>query len=234
MKKMFKSKQEDLLPVANQGERHIPAVLLVDISGSMAGASIDELNQGLIEFGQALQEDSLALGRAEVSVISFNSEVKTEVGFRPATDYQAPRLAANGLTSLNEAIIEALNAIEERKAQYKEQGVSYYRPWLFVLTDGAPTDTNRESEARNRLQQAIRDKKVVYMPMGIGNADKTKLQSYYPEETKSKIVLQANAVNFREAFIWLSNSIAVVSNSDPTVSDSIELPETPSVITVGI
>ena len=65
MKKMFKSKQEDLLPVANQGERHIPAVLLVDISGSMAGASIDELNQGLIEFGQALQEDSLALGRAE-------------------------------------------------------------------------------------------------------------------------------------------------------------------------
>ena len=70
--------------------------------------------------------------------------------------------------------------------------------------------------------------------MGIGAADTSKLQSYYPDETASKIVLKANASNFREAFVWLSQSLSVVSQSDPNVSDSINLPPTPSIITVGI
>ena len=48
---------KDPLPTKNQGERHIPAVLLVDTSGSMSGAPIEELNRGLREFGNALQED---------------------------------------------------------------------------------------------------------------------------------------------------------------------------------
>ena len=225
----------DPLPVINPGERHVPAVLLVDTSGSMGGAPIAELNQGLIDFGQALQEDSLALGRAEVCIISFNSNIQTEMSFRPAVDYQAPSLSANGLTSLNEAIEAGLDVIEARKAEYKAQGVSYYRPWLFVLTDGAPTDIDRENAAREKLQKAIRNKKVVYMPMGIGQgADTAKLQSYYPNETASKVVLKASASNFKEAFVWLSQSLSEVSRSDPNVSDSINLPPTPSIITVGI
>lgn len=232
----------DPLPVTNPGERHVPAVLLVDTSKSMSGAPIDELNQGLIDFGQGLQEDSLALGRAEVCVISFNSNVQTEMGFRPATNYQAPSLSANGLTSLNEAIEAALDAIESRKAEYIAEGVSWYRPWLFVLTDGAPTDTERENAAKERLRKAINNKKVVYMPMGIGHADTAKLQEYYPEvyvdeetgKPKAKIVLKANTSNFKEAFVWLSSSLTQVSNSDPNTSDSIDLPLTPSIITVGI
>jgi len=225
----------DPLPVTNQGERHIPAVLIVDTSGSMSGAPINELNQGLREFGNALQEDSLALGRAEVCIISFNSSVQTEMGFRPAADYEAPTLSANGLTSFNEAIQAGLDAIESRKQEYKNQGVSYYRPWLFVLTDGAPTDTNLESAAKNRLQNAIRNKKVTYMPMGIGDgADTRKLQEYYPPEASVKPVLKADAKNFKEAFVWLSASISVISNSDPNNTSQVNLPPTPSIITVGI
>lgn len=225
----------DPLPVVNHGERHVPAVLLVDNSGSMAGKPIEELNEGLKEFGKALQEDSLALGRAEVCVISFNSTVQTEMSFRPAEEYEAPELSANGLTAFNQAIEEGLNAIEERKAEYRDQGISYYRPWLFVLTDGAPTDEEEFGDvAKARLQHAIRDKRVVYMPMAISRADTKKLQEYYPEETPSKVVLKADAENFKEAFVWLSQSLSVVSHSDPTVSDSINLPPTPSIITVGI
>lgn len=225
----------DPVPVENQGERHIPAVLLVDTSGSMYGAPIAELNRGLIAFGEALREDPLALGRAEVCVISFNSTVQTEMSFRPASQYEAPVLEADGGTSFNEAIEKALDLIEERKAEYKSLGVSYYRPWLFVLTDGVPTDSQREAAAKSRLCSFIENKKVVYMPMGIGEkADKKKLQSYYPEDTEKKIVLQASSSNFKEAFVWLSNSIGVVSHSDPNVSSQVNLPPTPSIITVGL
>lgn len=226
---------KDPLPTKNQGERHIPAVLLVDTSGSMSGAPIEELNRGLREFGNALQEDSLALGRAEVCIISFNSSVETEMGFRPAVDYEAPTLSASGLTSFNEAIQAGLDAIESRKKEYKDQGVSYYRPWLFVLTDGAPTDTGLEASAKSRLQDAIRNKKVTYMPMGIGDgADTRKLQEYYPDEAAAKPVLKADAKNFKEAFVWLSASISLISKSDPNTTSQVNLPPTQSMITVGI
>lgn len=225
----------DPLPITNYGERHIAAVLLVDTSGSMGGAPINELNQGLKAFGDALQNDSLALGRAEVCVISFNSTVQTEMSFRPAANYEAPVLTAGGLTSLNEAIEAGLDALEARKREYKDNGVSYYRPWLFLLTDGAPTDSSSEASAKSRLQAAIRNKKVVYMPMGIGSgADTAKLQSYYPDEAAARPVLKASATNFKEAFVWLSSSIAEVSHSDPSVASQINTPPTPSCITIGI
>lgn len=226
---------QDPLPVINPGERHIPAVILVDNSGSMDGAPIDELNQGLINFGNALLEDSLARGRADVCIISFNSNVRTEMSFRPAADYTPPVLSAGGLTVLNQAIINGLDVIEMRKAQYKKQGVSYYRPWLFLLTDGAPTDSEYESDAKEKLRSAIANKKIVYMPMGIGQyADTKKLQEYYPEDTKAKVVLKADANRFKEAFVWLSSSISMVTKSNPNITDQIELPTTPSGIIVGI
>lgn len=228
------SVQIPLLPI-NPGERHVPVVILVDVSGSMTGNPIAELNQGLIEFGQALQEDSLALGRAEVCVIAFNSDVRTEMGFRPATEYQAPELIAGGGTSLNAAIEAGLDAIEERKTVYKSQGISYYRPWLFVLTDGAPTDTYKEETVMPRLQQAIEGKKVVYMPMGVGEAaDIRKLQEYYPDSVQAKVVLKAAKNDFKEAFVWLSSSIAEVSHSDPTTTSEIKTPVVPQTIDIVV
>lgn len=224
----------DPLPI-NPGERHIPVVLLVDISGSMIGDPIAELNRGLAEFGIALESDDLALGRAEVCIISFNSSIQNEMEFCPAAQYYAPVLSAGGGTSLNEAIEAGLDAIENRKAIYKSQGIPYYRPWLFVLTDGAPTDGYKEDATKERLSKAIENKKVVYMPMAIGaNADINKLQEYYPGSAKVKPVLKADANNFKEAFVWLSTSIAQVSHSDPTIASEISLPDLPGGITVGI
>jgi uncharacterized protein YegL len=227
--------KQDPLPPVNPGERHIPAVILVDNSGSMDGAPIEELNQGLKNFGNALLEDSLARGRAEICIISFNSNVRTEMSFRPAADYVPPVLSAGGLTVLNQAIINGLDVIEMRKAQYKKKGISYYRPWLFLLTDGAPTDNEYEADAKKKLRDAISNKKVVYMPMGVGQyADTKKLQEYYPEGTENKVILRADANRFKEAFVWLSSSISMVTRSNPDITDHIELPPTPNNITVGL
>lgn len=225
----------ELVAPINPGERHIAAALVVDNSTSMMGKPIDELNMGLSEFGQALQQDSLALGRAEITVISFNSSVQTEMPFKPASEYQAPELAAGGLTALNEAINTALDALDERKKVYKDNGIAYYRPWLFVLTDGEASDDEIEASTKERLRSYIEHKKVVYMPMGIGErANKAKLQDYYPEDADSKLVLSADAKNFKEVFVWLSESLSVISHSDPNVSSEVNLPPTPSIITVGI
>ncbi len=221
---------EDRMPmVDNMGEQHIACVLLVDVSGSMGGNRLLELKEGLRAFGSALQQDMQARGCTDVCVISFSDSVQTEIPFCPASGYNAPEwLTAGGLTSLNQAILAGLEAIEERKSLYKSLGVSYYRPWMFLLTDGAPTDNEYEGVAKQKLSEAINGKKVIFFPMGIGeNADMAKLASY-----SGGRVMRATAEHFKDAFVWVSNSISVVANSFQ--ASKVDLPPTPEGIQIEI
>lgn len=217
------------MPPENYGEQHIACVLLVDISGSMM-FSMDELHQGLDSFRMALQQDEQACGCADVSLIAFNNIVQTIVPFCPASVFFPPRLEAGGKTCMNGAIIEGLRIIEERKALYKSYGISYFRPWMFLLTDGEPTDHGMEGQARQMLQSAITGNKINFFPMGIGNkVNFQKLRSYAgPNGT----VLKASQENFHEAFVWLSSSLSAISNS--AGMSQATLPPLPNMITVSI
>lgn len=218
--------------IMNPGEKHIACVLLVDTSGSMSGAPIRELNEGLKAFGEALAADDHASGVADVCVIEYNSTVSIKTPFCPATDYVAPVLSAGGLTAMNEAIIAGLDAIEQQKQNYKNSGTDYFRPWLFLLTDGVPTDQDLAADAHQRLGEALANKKVNFFPMGIGaGADIQTLKSY--TLGGSGVVLKAEKNNFREAFVWLSSSMAVTGNSKPG-DEKIDLPPTPSTLTIDL
>ena len=222
-----------MIDIMNTGEKHIACVLLVDTSGSMSCENaINELNQGLREFGEALKMDSKAYGCADVCVISFNNTVQEEVPFSPAANFTAPTLSAYGCTALNEAIITGLDAIEMRKQEYKDIGVDYWRPWIFLLTDGLPTDDEYFESARTRIRDALDRKKINFFPMGIGpNADIAYLKQYTKDG--SGMVLKANLNNFKEAFVWLSSSMSVISNSDSSMT-STTLEPLPKSITIDL
>ncbi len=55
---------------ADNPEPRCPCLLLLDTSGSMNGAAINELNAGLVAFKEELSADSLAMKRVEVAVRS--------------------------------------------------------------------------------------------------------------------------------------------------------------------
>lgn len=223
-----------LIEPVNPGEPHIAAAVAVDRSISMMGRPIREVNEGLKLLGEALKEDELASGRADITVISFGNTAETEMGFRPAASYQAPELTTDGLTALNEAIDKALDALEARTREYRNSGIKYYRPWLFVLTDGKASDEEKESAVRARLRECIEKGKVNFFPMGIGEAaDLEKLRSYYPENAESKLVLSADKKTFRQCFVWISQSMLVISNSNSEIGGEISLPMPGSDIKVG-
>ena len=223
---------QDNRPPKNSFEKHLPCIILTDCSGGMAGAPIAELNQGFVEFGKALQADSLAQGRVDVCVMSFSDTVKTELGFRSAEDYQAPTLVAGGLVDFNHAVIAALNQLDERKMECKQMGVFLYKPWLFVLLSGNPTDDKLEADAKERLQYYISHKKINYFPMGIGNADLSLLQSYYPDNDVFKPVLKADQKNFKDIFEWLATNIAAVVGHARSFSGPVESTPVPQSITL--
>jgi uncharacterized protein YegL len=134
---------------------------------------------------------------------------------------------------MNEAIITALDAIDQRKQEYRAIGVDYWRPWLFLMTDGIPTDTAYEADAKRRLQDALTRKKINFFPMGIGPASETpdKLKQY--TLNGNGMVLKASLNNFKEAFVWVSNSMSVISNSNPYEKNA-EMPPIPNTISIEL
>lgn len=187
--------------IRNPGERHLAVALVVDTSTSMKGKALEELNHTFKEIGQILEEDGIASGRIDLTVISFNSIVKTEMEFKSAIEYQPPEFVVGGRSVLNEAIDTALDALEKRKRLFWEFGVFYYRPCLIVFSDWKASDLEREYAVRNRLQDEIRRKRVVFMPVGIGNdIDVKKAMEYYPEEKTCCPLFRCDQI--REVFGW--------------------------------
>jgi uncharacterized protein YegL len=69
---MMEPKLEDVEFAENPDPR-CPCILLLDVSSSMAGASIDALNQGLKAFQREVSQDAIAARRVEVAIVTFRT-----------------------------------------------------------------------------------------------------------------------------------------------------------------
>ncbi|HEY9873663.1 MAG TPA: VWA domain-containing protein, partial [Candidatus Obscuribacterales bacterium] len=100
---------EEAVEFAENPEPRCPCVLLLDTSGSMNGARIDALNQGLRTFQEDLVKNDLAKKRVEIAIVSFNNDIKVVQTFVTADQFEAPMLTAQGLTHTGSAIQKALD-----------------------------------------------------------------------------------------------------------------------------
>ena len=195
-------------------EPRCPCVLLLDNSGSMDGAPIAQLNAGLRQFQSELANDPLAAKRVEIAIITFGPVV-VQQDFVTADMFQAPQLHSAAGTPLGEAIFESLDLIDLRKKQYQANGIAYYRPWVFLITDGAPTDEWRA--AARAVQEAENRKALAFFSVGVDQANFDVLREVSP-----RTPLRLRGLAFREMFQWLSNSLSSVSKS--RVGEALELP----------
>lgn len=215
--------EHDFIPSADvlfaeNPEQRCPCVLLLDTSGSMSRApdgggtsAIAQLSDGLDVFKQAIAADSVAAKRVELAVVAFADDVDILQDFNPVEYFRPPELVAAGRTAMGRAIRCALELIERRKETYKANGVSYYRPWVFLITDGEPTDLGWE-EAVTAIHQAEDQRKLLFFVVGVEPARMEVLARVaHPERGPIKLKDQRNS--FSELFKWLSSSMSAVSRS---------------------
>jgi uncharacterized protein YegL len=129
--------------------------------------------------------------------------------FNTAECFFDPQLEAVGDTPIGEAIRKGIELIRARKEQYRANGISFYRPWIFLITDGAPTDEWQSAAALVREGEA--SKAFAFFTIGVNKADM--------KVVREPVKLQG--LKFREFFQWLSNSMKSASRSNP--GDRIQL-----------
>lgn len=200
---------------ANNPEPRCPCVLLLDTSGSMQGQAIQDLNAGLVAYKEELAADSLAAKRVEVAVVTFGGTVQVMTDFQTAENFQPPTLTASGNTPMGEAILRGVDMVTQRKALYRTNGVAFYRPWIFLITDGGPTDS--WNEAAERIKQGEHAKNFSFFSVGVEGANMDVLKQIAVREP-----LKLKGTRFRDLFQWLSNSQQSVSRSTP--GDKVALP----------
>lgn len=219
---------EDLV---NNPMRRVPVCLCLDTSTSMnsvagefsaGGASdpddqstgIEKLNAGIELLFDAIKEDEIARYAAEISIVTFSDDAECISDFSSIDRQEVPELVADGNTCMGEGINLALDLLEKRKQEYRENGVDYYQPWLVLMTDGeANGDAEEYQKAVERVKKAVGEKKLTVFAIGIGDyADMNALSELSPNRPPLKL----KGLKFSEFFTWLSQSVSITSQSDPS------------------
>jgi len=151
----------------------IPFYLVCDESGSMAGAPIDAVNQGLAEIFREIAADPLVDDKVLIGVIAFQATAEVLVPLSSTSEtVTIPSCNAGGTTSYKSAFIKLKEQIREDIARIQSLGHTVGRPVVFFMSDGAP---NRENWQEAHAALVDRDESInPYRPhiisFGVGDA----------------------------------------------------------------
>ena len=215
---------QDMVEFAENPEPRCPCVIVLNICEFEGPGRLEALKEGIQTFKRELQEDALASLRVEVAVITYgwgrsqlhkDFATADEFEFNPGSDeFKFPGRIDPASGSINEMDL-ALDIIEERKALYRQSGISYYRPWIIQLLSciSCPiVDRGLQAAALQRISIAEREKKAAFFAIGTDDMDMRQVAETYPIP-RPPLLLKGLA--FRELFLWLSGSMNRVSSSRP-------------------
>ena len=224
--------------VAENYEQKCLCVLVLDLSGSMneivddstavatgqtiyvdgknynivtGGISkLDNLIEGLQSFYTDIENDETTSQRLELAVVTFGDSVNVIQSPSLISDIQLPELMADGDTALVDAVDEAIDIVNNRKTWYKSTGQPYYRPWIILITDGEPNEGQDVSTLASKIKKDTSEKKYVFLPIGVDNANMQVLQSIQGQIPAMKL----KGTKFGSFFKWLSASMGTIVNAE--------------------
>jgi uncharacterized protein YegL len=205
-----------------QFNRRLPVYLLIDHSGSMAGAKIVQVNQGIQLLYTELMNDPRSAATVNISIIPFESQAY-QMDLVPIQQFTAPQFSAGGGTALGAALKLLNDSLDSDLITNQPGQKGDYKPLVFLLTDGQPGDS-WQGEAQ-RLKSRTTGKTANVVALAIGpDADVNMLKQVTDTVLKIEIV---DGEILRKFFIWVTASIKVASASAAQGKATVQLQTPP-------
>jgi len=185
----------------------LPVLLLVDVSYSMSGAPIEEVNSALKDMIEAFKNEAQLETEIIISVITFGNEVAKCFPFTPAENITIESLVANGMTPMGTALKMAKDMIEDKE----ETPSRAYRPTVVLMSDGGPNDS--WEQPMNDFISSGRSAKCDRMAMAIGNGADESVLNQFIEGCEHPLFRAENATEIAKFFQKVTMSVTTRSQS---------------------
>ncbi|ACU58664.1 vWA domain-containing protein [Chitinophaga pinensis] len=211
--------------------RRLPVYLVLDTSGSMSGEPIEAVKNGVQVLISTLRQDPYALETAFLSLITFDSDARQLVPLTDLSSFQMPELKASGGTSLGSALELVADSINREVAKSTPDVKGDWKPLVFLMTDGIPTDT-----WQNGLNAFQNTKIGITVACAAGNGADVNLLK---QITNTVVSLDtADAATIKAFFKWVSASVSTgsqkVESGDKEVAGLNELPPPPPEVNIVV
>lgn len=212
--------------------RRLPVFLLLDVSDSMAGDSHHHLQQGLERLAKSLRQDPHALETVYLSVIAFAGQARTLAPLIDLPTFYTPRLPIGSGTSLGLALNHLMAEIDRQVVATTSIRRGDWKPIVYLLTDGKPTDNYQPAIQRWQQDYANR---ATLIAVGLGPYADTTILSRFANE-----VLRYNGedeADFTRFMQWVTLSVRsqslAVENKECTGTGLVSLQKSAGVLEVA-
>ncbi|RBL89949.1 vWA domain-containing protein [Chitinophaga flava] len=211
--------------------RRLPVYLLLDTSGSMSGEPIEAVKNGVQVMISALRQNPQAIETAFISIITFDSTAKQVVPLTDLASFQMVDIRATGTTVLGEALQLVSSCIDREVAKTTAEQKGDWKPLVFIMTDGVPTDNWQSGLS------AFRQRKTAYtVACAAGHSADTSVLKQITENVVSLDTADSHSIS--RFFTWVTASIGVsstrVEDSGKEVTGLHELPPPPSELNIVV
>ncbi|MCU0615734.1 MAG: VWA domain-containing protein [Gemmatimonadaceae bacterium] len=208
--------------------RRLPVYILADVSGSMQGTPIESVKSGIRQLHRDLLGDPQAIESAYLSIITFGNNATQMVPLTEVAMFNPPELTASGTTNFGDGLRMLLESFDRELVRTTADQKGDWRPLVFVLSDGAPTDTEWPTYAQQLRER--RPANIIAVACG-DQADVNVLK----QVTENVILMQEMTPDaFKAFFAFVSASVKQTSQKVGAVADgsAITLPPPPPGITI--
>lgn len=211
--------------------RKLPVYLLLDTSGSMNGEPIEAVKNGVQVMISSLRQNPQAIETAYLSVITFNSSATQLIPLTDLASFQMVDIKASGTTSLGDALSLVARCIDTEVQQTTTEKKGDWKPLVFIMTDGIPTDN-----WQNGLAEFKRRKVAFTVACAAGSAADTNILKQITDNVVSLDTADGSSIS--KFFAWVTASIGVsstkVEDSGKEVTGFNELPPPPSELNIVV
>ena len=210
--------------------RRLPVYLLIDTSGSMKGEPIESVKVGIESMIATLRQDPYALETVNISIITYDREVKVLLPLTPLEDLQLPNITTpdSGPTHTGTALKKLCEQVDKEVALSTRERKGDWLPLLFIMTDGHPSDVM----VYNQIVPIVKEKKFASI-IACAAGMKAKIEPLKQLTDQVYSLDTMDSTSFKKFFRWVTDVIEV-GNKSVGATDELVLPPPPEEVNVII